>query len=176
MIDQNTWVRALNSQYEGALSSFEQALTRCPDELWQAAMWADPDIAESFSHFWYVAYHELFYLDLYLGGQLRGFTPPAPFSLSELDPNGVMPERTYRREELLAYLAHCRQKCENIFANLSDEAAQKRCDFPWMRLTYVEVLIDNLRHVQEHTAQLNMFLGQQRGIHAKWFSGGAEYQ
>jgi hypothetical protein len=27
----------------------------------------------------------------------------------------------------------------------------------------------NLRHVQEHGAQLRLFLGQQAGINARWF-------
>jgi len=30
--------------------------------------------------------------------------------------------------------------------------------FPWGELCFAELLIDNMRHVQEHGAQLRMFL------------------
>ncbi len=68
-------------------------------------MWNDPAFPPGFSEFWYVAYHCLFWTDLYLSGAVEGFTPPAPFTLDELDPAGVLPDRQYTREELLAYLA-----------------------------------------------------------------------
>jgi hypothetical protein len=44
------------------------------------------------------------------------------------------------------------------------------CDFPWMqgRISFAELFLDNMRHVQEYGAQLNMFLGQQAGVSARW--------
>ena len=33
------------------------------------------------AEFWYVVYHALFWLDLYLSGAVEGFAPPAPFTL-----------------------------------------------------------------------------------------------
>jgi hypothetical protein len=43
---------------------------------------------------------------------------------------------------------------------LTDEIAQRHCRFGWGELSFLELLIYNLRHVQEHSAQLNMLLGQ----------------
>jgi len=37
--------------------------------------------------------------------------PAAPFSLSEMDPSGKLPDRVYTKEEILAYVAHGRAKC-----------------------------------------------------------------
>jgi hypothetical protein len=125
-------------------------------------------LGNDFARFWYIAFHSLFYLDLYLSGSLEGFVPPSPFTLDELDPAGVLPERSYRKEELLAYLDHCRAKCRGIFTGMTLPLARKKCKFPWLEMNYAELLLDNLRHVQEHTAQLNMFLGQQAGIRSKW--------
>ena len=48
------------------------------------------------------------------------------------------------------------------------------CRFPWGELPFAELLLYNLRHVQEHAAQLRMFLGQQAGKSAKWVSRAKE--
>ncbi len=76
------------------------AITACPEKLWGDK----PD----WSAFWYHVYHTLFFLDFYLSGTDKGFAPPAPFSLSELDPAGVLPERVYTKDEMLSYLKHGR--------------------------------------------------------------------
>jgi hypothetical protein len=55
---------------------------------------------------------------------------------------------------------------------LTDEKAHRLCLFPWKKtgLSYAELLVDNMRHVQEHGAQLNMFLGQQAGVSTRWLA------
>ena len=93
-------------QFGAAIDSFGNALRDCPDELWEAQLWQDqPDqwVAQGFSAFWYLCYHTLFWLDLYLTGAEEGFTPPAPFDLVEMEANEALP-RTYTRQELLGYL------------------------------------------------------------------------
>ncbi len=149
------------------MAMLEQALKACPDELWSATVWKDAAFPEP-AQFWYVAYHCLFWLDLYLSGAVEGFTPPAPFDLAELDPRGMLPWRIFTRDELCGYLEHCRQKAHAILAGMDDEEAARVCRFPWGELSYLELLFDNMRHVQEHGAQLNLVLGQQRGTAARW--------
>ena len=141
------------------------ALRDCPDELWEKHVWEDqPDqwVAAGFSAFWYLGYHTLFWLDLYLTGEEEGFAPPAPFDLVEMEAGEILP-RTYAREELLTYLEYCRRKCQETIDALSTEQAYRSCRFPWGELPYGELLLYNLRHVQEHAGQLRMFLGQQAG-------------
>ncbi len=158
-------------QFAATLDMFENALHDCPDELWSESMWKDPSMGPEFSAFWYVGYHTLFWLDLYLTGAIEGFVPPAPFTLSELDPAGLMPPRVYTHKELLSYLETCRSKCQDVIVNMSDEDAYRVCRFSWGQLPFAELLLDTLRHVQEHGAQLRMFLGQRAGTSAKWFAG-----
>ncbi len=148
----------------------ESALKLCPDRLWGAYMWKDPKMPAEFSAFWYVAYHALFWLDLYLSGRVEGFTPPLPFTLSEYNPQGELPERVYTRSELLAYLAYCRKKCQDTIEQLTNPRASRLCKFTWVPngISFSELLLDNMRHVQEHGAQLNMFLGQHGGVSADW--------
>ena len=80
----------------------------------------------------------------------------------------MLPPRQYSKDELLAYLEHCRQKSRVTIDALTDERARQVCKFPWGELCFAELLIDNLRHVQEHGAQLSMFLGQQREFGPRW--------
>ncbi len=165
----------LYRQYAAAMDMLDAALRDCPDELWEARLWGDPAdawIAAGGSSFWYVGYHTLFWLDLYLGGTAEGFAPPPPFDLAELDPQGRV-TRVYTRAELLAYLDHCRAKCRERVLGMSGEEAVRVCRFPWGELAFAELQLDNLRHVQEHGAQLRMLLGQQAGRSARWAARGA---
>ena len=157
-------------QFGAAIDMFGTALRDCPDELWESNLWEDqPDqwMAAGFSAFWYLGYHTLFWLDLYLTGAEEGFNPPAPFDLVEMDPGGNLP-RTYTRTELLDYLDFCRRKCQTTILALSNEQANRVCRFAWGEVTFAELQLYNLRHVQEHGAQLHMFLGQQAGKTARW--------
>jgi len=149
-------------QFAIAIDALGDALRTCPDELWEARLWEDePDqwVAAGFAAYWYLGYHTLFWLDLYLTGAEEGFAPPAPFDLVEMEANETLP-RIYTREELLGYLALCRQRCHVTTATLSSEDAYRICRFPWGEVPFAELLLYTLRHVQEHAAQLHMFLGQ----------------
>ena len=118
-----------------------------------------------FAEFWYLAYHTLFWLDLYLSGcPEEEFAPPAPFTWVEIDP-AVLLERPYTKEELHAYLAATRRKCQATLVALTDERARQAVEYPWAEgqaVSFLELQLYNMRHVQEHAAQLSLFLGQQR--------------
>jgi len=162
------WRAILWRQFGAAIDMLEDALRGCPEALWSARLWGGE--RSDLSEFWYVGYHTLFWLDLYLFGSVEGFLPPAPFTLDELDPAGLMPERRYAVEELLSYLDHCRSKCRASIEALTGEKARRLGKVAWGEVPYLELLLDNMRHVQEHAAQLNLFLGQKLGADARWVS------
>jgi hypothetical protein len=162
-----TWRTVLWQQFGAAIDMLENAVRACPDELWRVRLWGDHSERES-SEFWYVVYHTLFWLDLYLSGSVEGFAPPAPFMLDELDPAGLLPERPYAKDELQTYLEHGRKKCRATIEALTDEKARQRCKFSWGEVSFAALLLDNMRHVQEHAAQLNMTLGQKTGSASRW--------
>jgi hypothetical protein len=151
-------------QFNIAIDSFAVALKGCPPELWEQRLWEDePDqwVASGFGTFWYLCYHTLFWLDLYLTGAEEGFTPLGPFDLIEMQANETLP-RVYSKEELLGYLDTCRQRCHATITGLTIEQALRPCSFGWGDLPFAELLIYTMRHVQEHAAQLNYFLSQQK--------------
>jgi len=159
---------AIGSQFGAAIDMLDNALRACPDELWRVRLWGNPSMPPEFSEFWYVAYHTLFWLDLYLSGAVEGFAPPAPFTLDELDPAGLLPDRVYTKADLQTYLDHSRQKCRATIDALTDEQAVRRCKFAWGECSFAELLLDNMRHVQEHAAQLNLILGQKNASDSRW--------
>ncbi|MCX6049704.1 MAG: DinB family protein [Chloroflexi bacterium] len=157
-------------QFGAAIDMVSDALRDCPDELWERSLWEDqPDqwVAAGFSAFWYLGYHTIFWLDLYLTGAEEGFVPPAPFDLVEMESDEILP-RTYTRAELLGYLEDCRCKCQEIIGGMSTEQAYRLCRFSWGELPFAELQLYSLRHVQEHGAQLRMFLGQQMRKSTRW--------
>ncbi len=157
------WKTILWQQFGAAIDMLENAMRACPDELWSA-----PSRPPAFGDFWYIVYHTLFFLNLYLSGSVDGFAPPTPFTLEELDPAGILPERPYSKAELLGYLEHGRNKCRTTIAALTIAQARRLCRFAWGETSFAELLLDNMRHVQEHTAQLNWILGQKIGFAPRW--------
>ena len=166
------WKEILWSQFGATIDMLGEAMQACPDEFWTTPMWKDPVMGDKFSEFWYTAYHTLFWLDLYLSGSVESFSPPAPFDLNELDSQGLLPDQVFSKVELQTYLAHCRGKCREIIEQLTDDKAHQLSFFTWRKdgLSFTELLLDNMRHVQEHVAQLNMFLGQRTAISTRWLN------
>ncbi len=140
-------------QYGAAIDMLEDAMRLCPDHLWAAVLWKDTDDAR-YGQFWFVAYHALFWSDLYLTGSSEGFAPPPPFI------RGKLPDQPYSKDQVLAYLGECRKKCQSTLEALTDEKAQQRCVFEWMEPSFLELQLYAMRHVQEHAGQLSLLLGQ----------------
>jgi hypothetical protein len=139
----------------------ENAIRACPDRLWgeNSNPWA----------FWYLAYHTLFWLDFYLATSRAEFTPPPGHGMSEMDPAGAFPDRVYTKDEILNYLEHCRRKLRTTIDSLTaEQAATPRDTRP--ELPFVEALLYNMRHVQHHTAQINLLLRQGGVEPPRWVS------
>jgi hypothetical protein len=158
-----TWKTTIWQQFGAAIDMLENALLACPDKVWSG-----PAHRAGEQEYWYLAYHTLFFLDYYLSESADGFAPPAPFTLAELDPAGVLPERVYTKDELHAYLAHGREKCRATIEALTDERARQRCGFERPDVSVAELLLCVMRHVQHHAAQLNLILRQTAGSAPRW--------
>ena len=145
------WNETVWNQYGAAIESLERAIDACPDERWSEA--TQPP-------FWYLVYHTLFWLDFYLDEEGSEFRPQAPYGLEEMDPAGVMPPRVYTRAEMKAYLEHGYAKCRARIAAMSPAEARsiRRLLSGNREITEAELLLYSMRHVQHHTAQLNLLL------------------
>ena len=147
------------NQFGASIDMLKNAISACPNELW-----------DSPQKYWYTAYHVIFWLDYYLSDTDIEFSPHEPFTLSEFDPEGMLPERVYNKEELLAYLGFCRKKCHSLIMSLTEEIAAKRFVNEYRNYSTLEILLYNMRHVQHHAAQLNMLLRQNGVESPRWVS------
>lgn len=162
-----TWNASVWRQFGAAIDMIDNALRACPDELWQERLYNERSVQPEFAEFWYVVYHTLFWLDFYLSDSAEGFAPPAPFTLSELEA-GLLPERVYTKTELQTYLEFGRNKCRTKLETLPNALVPQHSRSDWPEMSVAELLLYNMRHVQEHAAQLSLFLGQRVGSAPGW--------
>jgi uncharacterized damage-inducible protein DinB len=161
------WMTALWQQLGASVGMLDHAIAACPEELWNDRS-RQPE-------FWYLAFHTLFFLDLYLSGSVEEFVPPPPFTLDELNPQGVLPEKPYTQNELRVYLGYCREKLRTVLSGLTEEKAREPRRFgSSFEGSFVELLLYNLRHIQHHTAQLNLLLRQENGWAPQWVAKAKE--
>ncbi len=150
-------------QFGASIDMLDDAISLCPTQLWTAVLWTNPDHAE-YGQFWFVAYHAIFWLDLYLTGSSDGFAPPAPFI------RGKLPDKPYTKDQISTYLHQCRTKCLATIEALTDGKAAQRCTFDWGEISFLELQLYTMRHVQEHAAQLSLLLGQNGVSGMDWVS------
>lgn len=148
-------------QFGAAIDMLDNAINTCPDDLWEAQVQDDPD-DQRYGQFWFIAYHALFWTDLYLTGTSHGFKPPAPFVRDGL------PDEPYTKAEVLVYLKHCRNRCKSVITSMTDEQAIRICTFEWVEVTFFELQIYSLRHAQEHAAQLGLVLARNNASDLDW--------
>ena len=79
----NFWRSAIRQQFHAAIDMLGNAIEACPDSVWSA---------QAPRAFWYLAFHTIFFLDLYLSEcEESRFHPPPPFGLTELE-DEVIPQ------------------------------------------------------------------------------------
>jgi uncharacterized damage-inducible protein DinB len=157
-------------QFGASIDMLMNALLQCPDEY-----------LESNKKFFYSVYHTLVFLDYYLSIPPKDFSSRLPYTLKSPDEipvdaiDDVIPDKVYSKAELSKYLQYCRNKCKSVIASLSEAdlkkgwiTAEGNLDLSLsgrdaLSYSVLEILLYNFRHVQHHTAQMNMMLRQDTG-------------
>jgi hypothetical protein len=159
----DVFAHAIARNFEDALRLMEAAVAACPDELWRTDLWPDepsahapPPGAVGGSAPWFLAYHALSCLDYDLTGDFERWQPPAPFH----EHVWGWPSRVFTKDEVLGYLAWCRDRSQRTLGALTDEAAARPLpDSHRYRGTQYGVMIAGIPvHVVEHAAQVRQFL------------------
>jgi len=166
---ENPWPTMISRQYAAAIQMLRLAIEACPESRWD-------DRSEG-SPFWHLAYHALFFADLYLSKSEKAFQPRAfhddktqflPGDYEDFAGIVGTPERAFARDQLLEYADHCLAKCRETFATLTEERALERCGFWWYELNVGEFLLNSLRHTQHHAGQLVLLLRRRADIGVDW--------
>jgi hypothetical protein len=156
---------ALASQYDAGLSNLREAIEVCPDRAWNSA--------EDENRFWHIAYHVLFFTDLYMTVREEEYRPwpegrreAVPLGENPFDPEAEFDDSDdYSREQLLGYLEEVRGRIDEELAghDLSGPSG-----FSWLPMSRLEAHIYNIRHLQHHTAQLVDRMREREGVHVAW--------
>ena len=161
--------KTISSQFHAALSMMEQTVSLCSDELWNVSGQDNP--------FWRVAFHALFYVDLYLqpsedemslwenardGYQFLGPTPWPPHEQPQAD-------QPYSREEILAYVSYLRGLVAGTVPDIDLSAPS---GFHWLPFDKLELQIYNIRHLQQHVGDLSTILLTQEKTEINWIGMG----
>jgi hypothetical protein len=148
----DAWLKdMLWGQFGGSVDMLDDAVSACPERLWTATLWVDPEDAR-FGQFWSISAHALRWSDIYLAGT------PSPGDVQLPPPFDVgLPEIPFTQDEVRTYLQAVRKKAQATFENLTDERAQEPATWG---APYLRQLLMSARHVQEHASQLSFYLGQ----------------
>jgi hypothetical protein len=139
----------LIAQFEASLAMFNACIAACPDEHWEGKI--------ANGSFRWVAYHTLFFIDLYLSEsevafQLRDLHLRGGDERAE-DASPGLP-----KQETLAYVPICRQKVLDTVSVETAESLAGPSGFSYREFSRAELHIYNIRHVQHHTGQLSAYL------------------
>jgi hypothetical protein len=141
--------QTLIGQYEAALAMLNQCIAACPTDRWDDKIGQGP--------LRWVAYHTLFFVDLYL-------TPnEEAFEMRELherggDERGPDACIGLDKDDLLVYLQICRAKVLTSVAAETELSLAGPSGFSWYKTSRLEMHFINIRHIQHHTGQLSAFL------------------
>jgi hypothetical protein len=144
----------LVGQFEASLAMLNNCVRQCPEEHWEGKI--------ANGTFRWVAYHTLFFVDLYLSPNKEAF------ELRELHRRGgderePLPACGLPKEEILSYVKICRQKMRDALAAETRKSLEGPCGFRGRKLSRGELHIYNIRHIQHHTGQLSAFLRRVTG-------------
>ena len=160
--------KCLVGQYGAALSVLKQCVEQCPEDGWERGVGNHA--------FWHVAYHALFYTDLYLSPNERSFALRSFhredyqfFGRKPWPPHEpVVADVPYPKDVILEYLEACRRKASEIIASETPESLEGPSGFSWYEVPRAEMHVINIRHVQHHAAQMSLALRKSAGIGIDW--------
>ncbi|MBV7529417.1 DinB family protein [Chitinophaga sp. sic0106] len=155
--------KSLWNQFGASIDMLTNAISSYPENLWYEQ-----------KKFFYISYHVAVFLDYYITIPAATLSSPLPFTLSDDIPadgiDDIVPDKIYSKEEILAYIASSRKKSQELILNMTE------VDFAtlWTEIEsdkvmpVFELFLYNMRHVQHHTAQLNMILRKETGSAPGW--------
>ncbi|MFD2033962.1 DinB family protein [Belliella marina] len=152
-MDNKTITDILASQYRASLGMLRQALEKVPEEQWNSEEYNNPN--------WQIAYHILWSAKLYLGANPESYVPfdnaiEGAESLRgsqdwENPDENVTVEGFQTKDELLSFIDEIER---NLKQNIEALPLDRDSGFEWYPYSRLELHLNNIRHIQHHTAQI----------------------
>ncbi|MCK5470444.1 MAG: DinB family protein [Cyclobacteriaceae bacterium] len=144
----NLFNEILIRQFMPAFKMIEKVIESCSKTIW-AQRNIDPPI-------WQQVYHVLYGIDYWFSESKESFVPP---EFNE-DVNSVLGEESkgfIEQEDMIGYLRHVEDKTGYFISNLTESefTAPSKHYHKW---TNLDVIIEQVRHLQHHLGYLNRVL------------------
>jgi hypothetical protein len=156
----------LKRQYHACLAMLLEAIENCPTELWLSGRYVRA--------YWQIAYHTLYYADLYLCQEESAFTPWEMHRHEHhrfVAPDEILLTlHPYTPLEAIAYLHDLDARIDAAVDALDLDATSS--GFSGYQMPKFEHQIVSLRHMQHHLGQLTDRLRQEAGWGVRWVVGG----
>lgn len=143
----------LASQYKASLGMLRQTLEKVPEDQWNTDEYNNPN--------WQIAYHVLWATKLYLGTNTESYVPfdnaiEGAESLGgsqdwENPDENVKVEGFHTKDELLTFIDYIERNLQQSIVALQLDG---KSGFEWYPYSRLELHINNVRHIQHHTAQI----------------------
>ncbi len=149
----NTIADILASQYKASLGMLRQTLEKVPEEQWNTDEYNIPN--------WQIAYHVLWGTRFYLRANPETYRPfdeaiEGAESLCgsqdwENPDEGVKLEGIHTKDELFSFINNIEK---NLLQKIGSLPLDGNSGFEWYPYSRLELHINNIRHIQHHTAQI----------------------
>lgn len=147
----------IEKQYAAAVEMLLQTVDACTEQEWLDCIGQNPC--------WKVAYHALFYADLYLCLSEQEFRLPSPhyadaqfLGTSPYPPfKAVSTDNPISKTAVIAFGREVLQHTA-IIGSRTHEELEAPSGFPWTQLTNGELLLMSMRHIQHHTSQIQLHI------------------
>ncbi|MBX2923808.1 MAG: DinB family protein [Chitinophagaceae bacterium] len=152
-MDNKTITDILASQYKASLGMFRNVIERTPQEQWNTEDYNNPN--------WQIAYHTIWSTKYYLGANAESYIPfenaiTGAESLGgaqewENTDAGVVVEGFHTKDELLAFINEVEN---NLQQRIEALPLGENSGYEWYPYSRLELHLNNIRHIQHHTAQI----------------------
>ena len=152
-MDHKTMTVILTSQYKASLGMLRQAIEKVPEEQWNTGEYNNPN--------WQIAYHILWAVKYYLGENPESYVPfknaiEGAESLGgnqdwENPDENVKVSGFHTKDELLSFIDDIE---ESLLQSIEELPLDEHSGFEWYPYSRLEFHINNIRHIQHHTAQI----------------------
>lgn len=150
---------AIIAQYKASLAMLGDAVSKCTEELW-----LDPRHRPAF---WRIAYHTLFFTDLYLCRSVKVFSPWVNHvdGYESLDPLAGIDGTACTRAALSDYRE---ELTRHVGERIRDLDLAGSSGMPWLPFSKLELQFYNIRHILHHVGQLTVWLREELGKEVDW--------
>lgn len=143
----------LTSQYSASLGMLRNALEKVPDEQWNTEEYNNPN--------WQIIYHVLWATKTYLGANIESYIAfknaiEGAESLGgkqdwENPEEEIKVDGFHSKSEIISFINDIES---NLQQNIEELALEEYSGFEWYLYTRLELHINNIRHIQHHTAEI----------------------